>query len=159
MNRPLLSITLLTLSMAACQSGEDFHGIWHETVCQSSPCLPKAKLHLGQYGNAIAGVVAWVRSQENIDTFDTPSFECGCEYIQAGSVRDDRLTLTTYPLAECSAQELCNPCACDNYTLEVKLTTDDLLVGNVICMDGTQHSVEFVRALGTPKSGCALNDD
>ena len=159
MKRHLVIATLGMLALAACQQSEEFHGLWQESVCQSNPCPPKAKMHLGQYGDAVAGVIAWVRSQQDIDTFNSPSFECGCDYIQAGSIRGNRLRLTTYSVTDCTTRSLCNPCGCDDYDLEATLNDDDRLIGNVVCKDGTQHSVEFVKALGTPKSGCELSDE
>ena len=152
-------LVALMMGVSACNQSEEFHGLWQEPICRSSPCLPKVKMHLGQYGNAVAGVVAWVRTQADIDTFNTPSYECGCDYIQAGSVRGDTLTLTTFPMSDCEANPHCSPCGCDNYDIQVTVYSDERLRGHVICADGTQHIVEFERALGTPKDSCEYDDE
>ena len=154
MRYSFLVATILWLSLNACQQEENFHGLWQEPICRSNPCLPKMKIHLGQYGSAVAGVISWSRTRPSIDTFNTPSYECGCDYIQAGSVDAETLTLTTYPIRNCEEMPQCNPCGCDNYDLTLTTTDDDRLIGNVICEDGIQHPVEFIRALGTPKDSC-----
>lgn len=154
MSKVRFVLIMITLGAVACNQSEEFHGLWQEPVCRSAPCLPKMKMHLGQYGNAVAGVVAWVRTQEDIDTFNSPSYECGCDYIQAGSVNGQTLTLTTFPMADCESSPHCSPCGCDDYDIKVMIAEDEQLRGHVICADGTQHSVEFERALGAPKDSC-----
>ena len=149
----------LLISVSACNQSDDFHGLWQEPICRSAPCLPKVKMHIGQYGTAVAGVITWVRSRPDIDTFNTPSYECGCDYIQAGSVRGDTMRLTTFPIQDCDTDSHCNPCGCDDYDIQLTVSDDERLIGHVVCPDGNRHDVEFERALGTPKDSCGYDEE
>ena len=149
---PLLTLTLLS----GCDTTKDFSGLWQEKPCQMSPCNQRTKIHLGQYGTSLAGIITWYRTREGIDTFNTPSYECSCEYIQAGTVDDQRLRFVTLARrTDCDTAPLCNPCGCDDYEVQLELLEDDRLVGKVICADDTFHPIELEGALGIPKDTCS----
>ena len=146
---------LISAFLAGCPDEEPFTGLWQEEPCSSSPCLPRTQLHIGQYGESVAGIVTWFRTVSGINTFNSPSLKCGCQYIQAGSVDNDILRLTTYaPDMACSDPPYCNPCGCDKYVMEFSMTSDSRLNGFVQCQDGDRHEIELLKVLGTPKDIC-----
>jgi hypothetical protein len=149
---PLLTLTLLS----GCDTTKDFSGLWQEKPCQMSPCNQRTKIHLGQYGTSLAGIITWYRTREGIDTFNTPSYECGCDYIQAGTVDDQTLRFVTLARrTDCDTAARCNPCGCDDYEVQLELLEDDRLVGKIICADDTFHPIELEGALGIPKDTCS----
>ena len=153
-----LILTLMATLSSGCDTTEDFAGLWQQEPCQMSPCNQRAKIHLGQFGTSLAGIISWYRTREGIDTFNTPSYECGCDYIQAGTVDHRSLRFVTLSVAsDCDTQPLCNPCGCDDYEMQLELTEDETLLGRIICADDTVHPIELNRALGIPKDAC--NDE
>ena len=121
-----------------------------------SPCNQRAQIHLGQYGVSLTGIVSWFRTREGIDTFTTASYECGCEYIQAGTVDARSLRFVTLSRrTDCDTNPFCNPCGCDDYEIQLELLEDEQLVGKIICADDTFYPIELERALGIPKDVCS----
>jgi hypothetical protein len=142
--------------LSGCDTTEDFAGLWQEQPCQMSPCNQRAQIHLGQYGASLTGIISWYRTREGIDTFNTASYECGCQYIQAGTVDDRSLRFVSLSRrTDCNANSLCNPCGCDDYEIQLELLEDERLLGQIICADDTFHSIELERALGIPKDVCS----
>ena len=121
-----------------------------------SPCNQRAKIHFGQYGTALAGIISWYRTREGIDTFNTPSYECGCDYIQAGTVDNQTLRFVTLSSqVDCETNRQCNPCGCDDYEIQLELIEGELLLGRVICADDTFHPIALTRAFGIVKDICS----
>ncbi len=152
------SILVVGLSLASCTAEDPFTGLWQEKPCESAPCLARTQMHIGQYGDAVSGIVTWFHTIAGIDTFNAPSFECGCDYVQVGSVMNDTLRLRTYSLREdCAEATPCNPCGCEPYVINLVMSQESRLNGYVECEDGERHEIELLRVVGTPKNMC--NDD
>lgn len=155
MNCTHASILFVSLAIFGCNTLEDVSGLWQEPPCQQSPCNQRAKLHLGQYGDSIAGIVTWYRTLEGINTFNQPAFACGCDYIQAGTVGDGSVRFATLPAnPDCEVNPTCNPCKCDDYEVRLELGDDDKLTGQLVCADGTFYPIELERAIGLTKGAC-----
>ena len=146
---------ILMVCCFGCQTNTELEGVWQSNVCSQTTCSAGLKLHLGQYGHAVSGISTWHRRVEGIDTYHSPNYWCGCQYIEVGTWRDGHLRLRSLPhQGPCVPDEHCAPCGCATYTIELSRQEEERLIGKVKCEDGHSVTVELERVLESPVRQC-----
>ena len=141
-----------------CHTDTELEGVWQSKVCSQATCGAGLKLHLGQYGHAVAGISTWHKRVEGIDTYHSPNYWCGCEYIEVGTWRDEHLRIRSLPpQGTCIPDDHCAPCGCSTYTIELGLQ-EERLVGSIKCENGHSVAVELERVLESPVRKCDQGD-
>lgn len=180
MSRLGLLVLLALLGAAGCGSEREFSGIWRTTACGEG--LARAdcddfvyELHLGRYGDRVAGlVVRYVFDRSDFDNFQRPQ-ECGCYFIEGGLATETGLQFRLFEpktgrFAQpdtldtdlgCGSASLLQSCSGHRF----ELTGDtDLLEGITDCdredempLSPVHHAetpIRFERVVGQPRTEC-----
>ncbi len=148
------------LMHGSCGAERDLTGIWRMTGCGEATDAGcddgfAYEIHLGRFGDDLAGLVVRYRTQgDGFDSFQKP-YECGCAFIESGSVRDERLLIQVGAAGAQLASDECGPapppCEDERYTLTEG--DNDTLSGQRRC--GARASkVGFELSAGRPRRQC-----
>ena len=164
----ILCLVLLSSALLACGSERNSSGVWREVECDTdgnTDCHDSLyELHLGRYGQTLAGTVVRYRQEQGLDSYQR-LYECGCAFVQGGRARDGRLAFELYQSSEsCEAlnpgpdEATCARCECEGRRFS--LTEDgDELVGTSRCKDGSTREVRFRLTTGRPRTTCRSDRD
>ncbi len=169
MPRALLAVLLLgTLS---CGPERRFSGQWQQVCGVEAPCPDgwAYELHLGRYGDNVAGLlVRYAAPREGLDPF-AASGECGCFFLEGGRVVGDGLRFGLFepenpgrPGPDFEWSDACAPASAGPEPpcteLFVALDGDsDLLEGTLDCGEGGRsRAVTFSRVGSSPRRNCEL---
>ena len=100
---------------------------------QQSPCNQRAKLHLGQYGDSIAGIANLVsdfrrESTPSTDLMAVNIFRRVQPSGRSRSLRNSTLLRTAMRISAC------NPCKCDDFEVRLELGEDDQTAWSSSCV-------------------------
>ena len=168
----LLRMVLPALGLIAaggCESEREFSGIWRQACDADLPCQDGDivyELHLGRYGDAVAGLAVQYVYAEDLMTFARPN-DCGCFFIESGSAGADRVGFRLrdpdepgFPDANGTRAESCltdPPPPCVNGI--VALRGDDAeLEGTLSCDGQPDRPLRFTPSKGTPRRICTAPD-
>lgn len=162
----------LALALPGCGSEREFSGVWRQTACGDGLAQADCggfvyELHIGRYGDKMAGLVVRYRyDRSGFDTFQRP-LECGCFYIGSGvadaagmSFRLFDATTPRYPQPDtldselgCGTATVPAPCEGLRFVLE---GDDELLTGHLDCGDDARSAqpIAFEKAVGAPRTEC-----
>lgn len=168
----LLAVILLPLMLAGCGPEREFSGIWRQTSCDDDLGQPDCEgfvyeLHIGRYGDRLAGVVVrYVYDRGGFDSFQRPK-ECGCFLIEGGVADDEGILFTLYdavtpryPQPDTEDGDLGCPrtrlddCAGRRFDIDGE---DETLEGVTDCGEDASDKtlpIAFERVVGTPRTEC-----
>ena len=165
-----LPLALIALSLlSGCESQREFSGIWREACDDDAPCADGDivfELHLGRYGDAVAGLAVQYVYTPDLMTFARPN-DCGCFFIESGSAGTDRVGFRLrdpdepgFPDADNTRAESCvanPPPPCMNGIVALR-GTEDRLEGTLSCDGLPDRVMHFTPAKGTPRRICVAPD-
>lgn len=166
----LILLTLLPLALTGCGSEREFSGVWRQTACgdglSQTDCNGFVyELHIGRYGDRLAGVVVrYVYDRSGFDSFQRPQ-ECGCFLIEGGRADAESMQLRLYDATTprypqpdtpddelgCQTRELLTTCSGRRFALE---GDDELMEGQTDCGNGEGQMIAFERVVGQPRTEC-----
>ena len=164
---PWVALFLFTMTSISCGPERDFTGIWQQTQCGDNPDQADCDgflyaLHIGRYGDAVTGMVVRYRFDETAFDGFRATAECGCFLIDSGRAEEDRFEFRIFEPSEprtravdgtlepaCAAAA---ECPGRRFILE---DTDDGLVGQLVCEDGSATPIRFDAAIGSPRTQCS----
>lgn len=166
----LLAVSLLAfLALSACESQREFSGIWRQACDDEAPCEDDEivfELHLGRYGDAVAGLAVQYVYVTDLMTFARPN-DCGCFFISSGRAGFDRVGFRLrdpdepgFPDDDGTRAKSCvanPPPPCMNGIVALR-GDEDRLEGTLTCDGQPDRVLHFTPVKGTPRRVCVAPD-
>jgi hypothetical protein len=153
-----------------CESEREFSGVWRQACDAVSPCVDGElvyELHLGRYGDGVAGTIVQYVYTEGLDSY-VRSNDCGCFLVRGGRATDEQLSVGIaapdepgYPDAAQTRADVCvdappPPCVNGIFTLS---GNDDELNGTLSCEGQPDRVMRMVPDKRSPRRICLAGDE
>ncbi len=162
-----LLLGILAITLSSCGPEREHSGVWRMASCGDDTTCADGfvyELHIGRYGDGVAGVVVRYQYQgAELDSFQR-QHECGCFLIQSGVASDTRLRFELFEpdvprLPDdgfLSPEPACRPpppaCGGQRFLLD---GDGDTLRGEMRCGGATGGTtVNFEKAGSRPRTTC-----
>lgn len=157
-------------AVAGCDAELNFSGRWQMIEsCTQQDCDGFVyELHLGQYGDSLAGMVVRYLDQGDGYSFERTS-ECGCFLIEAGKAKNDQLRFQLHrpdlpgPPEGNEKNAACSPIPADPCQDRIFILKgeEDILSGQMLCNtdDPEPLSIRFQSVVGRTRTVCAQESE
>lgn len=164
------ALALIATALLACESEREFSGIWRQVCDDEFVCAEDQtvfELHLGRYGDEVAGTVVQYVYAAELMTFDRLN-DCGCFFVESGRASENGLRFRMlsperpgFPDANGTRAESCvadPPPTCVDGVFALS-GDEDQLEGRLSCDGAEGPRIRFEPVKGTPRRTCIWNDD